>query len=108
MNDKITVLNDHRFGVKFLNEFRSDPLGFYQDSVTDGDSMVYFKMLWANVFMLNHPDVVHEVLVTQADKFHKLDLQKNVLKGLVGNGLVNSEDDFWRRQRKLMQPAFHS
>jgi cytochrome P450 len=30
-----------------------------------------------------------------------------MLKILLGNGLLTSEGDFWRKQRRLIQPAFH-
>ncbi len=58
-------------------------------------------------YQINHPDVVREVLVEKAAKFHKADLLKSTMKPLAGNGLLTSDGDFWKRQRKLAQPAFH-
>src|SRR5437773_11860407 len=55
---------------------------------------------------LNHPDLIEDVLVNNARKFHKgRILQAN--KYLFGEGLLTSEGDFWLRQRRLSQPAFH-
>jgi cytochrome P450 len=57
--------------------------------------------------MLNTPELIREVLVTKADKFCKGARQVKVLRRFEGNGLANSEGDFWKRQRKMIQPAFH-
>jgi cytochrome P450 len=55
---------------------------------------------------INHPDLIEDVLVNNARKYHKgRILQAN--KFLFGEGLLTSEGDFWLRQRRLSQPAFH-
>jgi cytochrome P450 len=56
--------------------------------------------------VVNHPDLVEEVLVTKNRHFHK-HFALRTARSTLGNGLLTSEDDFWRRQRKLAQPAFH-
>jgi cytochrome P450 len=54
---------------------------------------------------LNHPDLVEEVLVTRNRSFIKHFALRQTRRTL-GNGLLTSEGDFWRRQRRLAQPAF--
>src|SRR5262245_38018547 len=49
---------------------------------------------------------IEEVLVKQAAMFRK-DRVSRRLSDVIGEGLVVSEGDLWRRQRRLMQPAFH-
>src|SRR5256885_89979 len=57
-------------------------------------------------FFVNHPDLIEDILVNNTRKFHKgRILQAN--KYLFGEGLLTSEGDFWLRQRRLTQPAFH-
>jgi cytochrome P450 len=71
----------------------------YGDIVT----MRYYNF---RVFFVSHPDYIEQVLVTDNRKFIKgRILRKN--KQLFGNGLLTSEGDFWLRQRRLAQPAFH-
>ncbi len=55
---------------------------------------------------INKPEYVQEVLVEQAEKFHKSEPFKYFTRPLLGNGLLISEDDFHKRQRKLVAPAF--
>jgi cytochrome P450 len=71
----------------------------YGDIVT----MRYYSF---RVYFISHPDYIEQVLVTDNRKFIKgRILRKN--KQLFGNGLLTSEGDFWLRQRRLAQPAFH-
>ena len=71
----------------------------YGDIVT----MRYYNF---RVFFISHPDYIEQVLVTDNRKFIKgRILRKN--KQLFGNGLLTSEGEFHRRQRRLAQPAFH-
>lgn len=71
----------------------------YGDIVT----MRYYNF---RVYFVSHPDYIEQVLVTDNRKFIKgRILRKN--KQLFGNGLLTSEGEFWLRQRRLAQPAFH-
>src|SRR5919199_5290694 len=56
--------------------------------------------------LLNHPDLIEEVLVAQSGNFIKSPAVRNSRR-LTGNGLLLNEGESWRRQRRLMQPAFH-
>src|SRR5262249_21938310 len=55
-----------------------------------------------------HPDQVREVLTTKAKHFRRFRHVRKVMSQLDGDGLVLSEGDFWARQRRLVQPAFHA
>ena len=54
-----------------------------------------------------HPDHVTSVLSAPAPPLEKPELMRRLLRASFGNGLFTSRGDFWRRQRSLMQPAFH-
>lgn len=68
--------------------------------------ITHFKFSGLETYLVNHPDFIREVLVTNNQNFTKgLALQR--AKRLLGEGLLTSEGDFHRRQRRLAQPAFH-
>ncbi|MGB7926245.1 MAG: cytochrome P450 [Pyrinomonadaceae bacterium] len=92
-------------GGSFL-AFRRDALNFLQRAASEYGDIVYFRMGPQDVFFLNHPDYVRDVLVTHHQNFIKgRALQR--AKRLLGEGLLTSEGEFHRRQRRLAQPAFH-
>jgi cytochrome P450 len=57
-------------------------------------------------YVINHPDDVKQVLLSNHRNYTKGEGMDRV-KILLGNGIMTSEGDFWRRQRRMMQPYFH-
>ena len=89
-----------------LTMFRRDPLEFLLDSARKYGDVVHFEFGPQDVYLLNHPDYIKDVLVTNNRNFVKsrgLEMAKKFL----GEGLLTSEGEFHRRQRRLVQPAFH-
>jgi cytochrome P450 len=94
--------------LPFANMFayRRGPLPYFQNLAKRYGDIAYFKIGPQEAFFLNHPEYIKEVLVTNNQNFNKgLVLQR--AKRLLGEGLLTSEGDFHRRQRRLAQPAFH-
>jgi cytochrome P450 len=58
------------------------------------------------IYILNSPEAVYDVLVTQSAKFSK-GLLFDVARPFIGNGIITSDRDFHKRQRRALQPAFH-
>jgi cytochrome P450 len=59
------------------------------------------------MILLGHPDHVRHVLFDNRSNYWKGPTYDN-FRLLAGNGLVSSEGDFWKRQRRLAAPAFHA
>jgi enediyne biosynthesis protein E7 len=57
-------------------------------------------------YVINHPDDVKRVLVSNHRNYTK-GVGLDRVKILLGNGIMTSEGDFWKRQRYMMQPMFH-
>jgi cytochrome P450 len=93
------------FGSLF--DLRRDPIGFLTRTSDEfGDSVHYRLGPRAHAFFFRHPDQVKDVLVTHQHSFAKgRGLQW--AKQFLGEGLLTSEGEFHRRQRRLSQPAFH-
>ena len=86
--------------------YSRDPLAYMPTLQHDYGDIVTMRYYSFRVYFISHPDYIEQVLVTDNRKFIKgRILRKN--KQLFGNGLLTSEGDFWLRQRRLAQPAFH-
>jgi cytochrome P450 len=57
-------------------------------------------------YVVNHPDDIKRVLLSNHRNYTKGEGMDRV-KILLGNGIMTSEGDFWRKQRRMMQPSFH-
>jgi cytochrome P450 len=91
-----------------MREFNRDSLGFVERCAREFGDMVLTRFLYVPALFLFHPDHVEYVLATGSKNFIKAaTLRSPFFHRLVGKGLVTSEGDFWRRQRRLAQPAFH-
>ncbi|MEZ4593646.1 MAG: cytochrome P450 [Chloroflexota bacterium] len=91
-----------------VSQFSEDEPVFLLENVKKYGDLVYFRLAHLHTYLVAHPDLIREVLVTQSDKFEKAPLDKSILGKFLGNGLLTSDGDFHRRQRRLAQPAFHS
>ncbi len=59
-----------------------------------------------HVYVINHPDDVKRVLVTNHNNYRK-GFGLDRVRMLLGNGIVTSDGELWRTQRYMMQPLFH-
>jgi cytochrome P450 len=88
-----------------VSEFRKDAIGFLTRAVRDHGDFVKLDLV-RTVYLLNHPNYVQHVLHDRHVNYRKSFVYDR-MRPLVGNGLLTSEGDFWKRQRRLAQPAFH-
>jgi cytochrome P450 len=83
-----------------------DWLGFLSELANDYGDIAFFRVLHVPACFINRPDYIEAVL--GADFRHFFKSKDYVpLKAVMGEGLVTSEGERWRRQRQLVQPAFH-
>ncbi|MCA1619512.1 MAG: cytochrome P450 [Acidobacteria bacterium] len=91
-----------------MREFNSDSLGFIERCAREFGDVVTTRFLYVPALFLFHPDHVEYVLATGSKNFIKAaNFRSPFFRRVAGNGLVSSDGDFWRRQRRLAQPAFH-
>ena len=84
----------------------SDPLAFLDELAAFPDDVVPFSLAGRSTFLLKHPDLVESVLVTHQHKFVKAYGLQRATR-LLGHGLLTAEGEHHRRQRAVVQPAFH-
>jgi cytochrome P450 len=88
-----------------IRQFRAGLLDFLLEAARDYGPLASFRVGPRRVFLASRPDLIEQVLVTDAKHYIK-HFGARAFKPVLGNGLVTSEGEFWRRQRKLVQPGF--
>src|SRR5690348_1018494 len=83
-----------------------DPLELFARWAREYGDIFHYRAFYYHVYFLNHPELIESVLVTNGRNFFK-GMALNANRRIFGNGLLTSEGDYWLRQRRLIQPAFH-
>src|SRR5437764_9260032 len=81
------------------------PLEMFSDLARYGDVVGVRFVNFLNI-VINHPQLIEEVLVSHPRRYIKGRVLR-AYRHVFGDGLLTSEGDFWLRQRRLVQPAFH-
>jgi cytochrome P450 len=81
------------------------PLETFQRWAAEYGDIFYYRALFIHVYFLNRPDLIEHVLVKNPQNFLKDHVVQNS-RWLLGSGLLTAEGDYWKRQRRLIQPAF--
>ena len=89
-----------------FKDYSRDPLAYLPRLAREYGDIATMRYYNFRVYFVSHPDLIEEVLVTRNRSFIKGRILR-ANKRLFGNGLLTSEGDFWLRQRRLAQPAFH-
>jgi cytochrome P450 len=97
---------DWFFGLTIGLRSLREPLPFLQEMARTYGDIAYVRVGPYHSYLVNHPSLIREVLVTKGKSFRKWEAQKRVFRKIDGNGLINSEGEFWLRQRRLIQKAF--
>lgn len=82
-----------------------DPLGFLEEASRRGP-LVQMDFVNIRAWLVQDLALLDQVLLKSAGNFQK-DVFLRALKRVLGEGLLTAEGDFWKRQRRLIQPAFH-
>jgi cytochrome P450 len=84
----------------------ADPIGFVADRFRRYGDLYFAPNAAGGLYVLRHPDHIREVLVTRAASFSKGHSALQQLRRVLGEGLLTSDGDAWKRHRRMIQPAF--
>lgn len=82
------------------------PLQFVTQLHRTYGPVAFFRVFAVRLYVVSDPNLIHDVLVRQKNKFCKVKRQMRTIRQVVGNGILTSSGDFWLRQRRLLQKAF--
>lgn len=89
-----------------MAEFARDPIKFITRLQQEFGDVAGFSLMGNKSVLLSNPEDIERVLLETGKRFGKFK-PTYAMRTILGNGLVTSEGDFWKRQRKLAAPAFH-
>jgi cytochrome P450 len=92
-------------GIDILRAFRRNAFEALPRSFLD-EPVVRRAMPIRSLFVATSADAVRDIMIDHHEAFVKIPAVKRVLGPLIGNGLLASEGDAWKRQRHAMAPAF--
>jgi cytochrome P450 len=90
-----------------LRDMVRDPLNFFLNLTTQYGDIVCYRQTPDPAYLVNHPDYVRHVLLDNNRNYSKATSSNLIFDKIVGEGLLTSEGETWRKQRRMMQPAFH-
>ncbi len=91
----------------YLLKARKDPAGFLVNMRKKYGNVVQFPLPILPVYLVSHPQDVDRVMRVNARNYGKKTIQYENLALVTGDGLLAADTPSWKRQRKLIQPAFH-
>lgn len=89
-----------------LLAMRRNPLIYMEQLHREYGDLVSYRPPGRQIFMLFHPDMTQDMLVTHARHHHQGRVMQRS-RTVLGNGVLTSEDEAHLRQRRFLQPAFH-
>lgn len=90
-----------------LRQLVRDPLNFFLTMTSQYGDIVCYRPAPDPAYLINHPDYIRHVLVDNNRNYSKETYSNQVFNKVVGEGLLTSEGETWRKQRRMLQPAFH-
>jgi cytochrome P450 len=95
------------FLLGVLPELRRDPLSLLVSLARDHGDVVHFRAGPIDIHLVTSPAGAQHVLQDNNRNYGKQTRGFQKLRLVLGQGLLTSEGDFWRRQRRIAQPGFH-
>lgn len=92
--------------LRFFADLRRDPLRFFTEAAKLGD-VVRFKAGFQEAWLLTHPTQIKHILQDHSGNYRNCARLTRIFQLGGGDGLLSTEGELSRRQRRLAQPSFH-
>lgn len=91
--------------LRFLRTIRDSSVATYGEEMFE-QAIVERRVLWQRYVIINAPRGIQHVLLDNAGNYVKSRVARRLVEPGIGRGLLTSEGETWRRQRRIMAPAF--
>ena len=88
-------------------DFKASPLEFIVYVQRAYGDVARFRVGPSYWYLVSHPDDIHSIMTEKADIFLKPTVARRLWSKFLGDGILTSEGEVWRRQNRMMRPAFH-
>lgn len=106
-NPKTAPVRPGSFPFGNLGEFRRDGIRFFIRAAREQGDVARIRFGPNILYQINHPDGVQHVLQANNRNYGRDTYANNIIKLVTRENLFTGDGDFWLRERRLMQPAFH-
>jgi cytochrome P450 len=83
-----------------------NPIVLFEHLAETYGRIAYYKLGLSHIVFVNEPEFIREILIQQPQNFVKERTQRR-MKILLGEGLITSDGEVHKRQRRIVAPAFH-
>jgi len=90
---------------EFFRTLRGNMIATFTQEAYERD-IVERTMFGRHRFIVNEPAAIKRVLLDNAANYQKSEITRRILEPGLGKGLITSEGETWRRQRRTISPAF--
>lgn len=98
----------YRLSWREMQNFRNDQNNTILQLTEQLGRLAHINMLGVKLHLICDPDMIRELLIKHSDQLHRDPFTRRVFDRFASGGLFLSEDEAWRRQRRLVQPVFHA
>ncbi len=99
------VYSTERLGLRqFLRATRTNPLLIWPDDAYERDVLVN-RLLGRTRMLINSSEAIHRVLVENTGNYRRTPAAIRILRPITGYGVLLSEGDSWRHQRRTIAPS---
>jgi cytochrome P450 len=99
------MASDRFGGIRVLLALRRNAFSAFPSRCLD-EPVVNLRLAGRHLVLAASPDAIRHIMITHAEDYVRLPVGRRVLGPIVGRGLLVSEGETWRRQRRAMAPAF--
>jgi cytochrome P450 len=92
----------------YYYRFFNDSIGTVRQRFEQYGDIYYAPSGGVGLYVIRHPDHIKQVLVSEGQKYGKTHSAFERLERVFGKGLLNTDGEVWRRQRRMVNPAFTS